>query len=236
MGRRGALASAPTRRSSPIPTCSISRSASSARRSCRITSTCIRGSCRPAPIGETLPGAARSPAVRDPRSTIALMFALTINASLLILAAAAFHHTGRTRNRRDRRGAYAPRSPCSAPPSRRPVRHRASVLRPELHRDGHDGGTDRHGRVHQFQAAALAAPPRHARHRDRAGGRRHHRVRRIRHGATSHPEPGGPEPAAALRGGAAGDVDGVEEAKMGPLVAPCGCRSSRASSRPSSWR
>ncbi len=29
-------------------------------------------------------------------STIALMFALTINASLLILAAAAFHHTGRT--------------------------------------------------------------------------------------------------------------------------------------------
>ena len=29
-------------------------------------------------------------------STIALMFALTINASLLILAAAAFHATGRT--------------------------------------------------------------------------------------------------------------------------------------------
>ena len=46
--------------------------------------------------GETLPERREALRFATLDSTIALMFALTINASLLILAAAAFHSTGRT--------------------------------------------------------------------------------------------------------------------------------------------
>lgn len=46
--------------------------------------------------GETLPERREAMRFATLDSTLALMFALTINASLLILAAAAFHHTGRT--------------------------------------------------------------------------------------------------------------------------------------------
>ena len=46
--------------------------------------------------GETLPEQREALRFATLDSTIALMFALTINASLLILAAAAFHNTGRT--------------------------------------------------------------------------------------------------------------------------------------------
>jgi len=46
--------------------------------------------------GDTLPERREALRFATLDSTIALMFALTVNASLLILAAAAFHHTGRT--------------------------------------------------------------------------------------------------------------------------------------------
>jgi manganese transport protein len=46
-------------------------------------------------LGETIPEKRESLRFATIDSTIALMFALTINASLLILAAATFHHTGR---------------------------------------------------------------------------------------------------------------------------------------------
>ena len=69
--------------------------------------------------GDTLPEKREALRFATLDSTVALMFALTINASILILAAAAFHQTGRTGDRRARRGAYAARSRCSAPPSRR---------------------------------------------------------------------------------------------------------------------
>jgi manganese transport protein len=46
--------------------------------------------------GDTLPEKREALRFATLDSTLALMFALTINASLLILAAAAFHHTGRT--------------------------------------------------------------------------------------------------------------------------------------------
>ncbi|MBM6594214.1 Nramp family divalent metal transporter [Microvirga pudoricolor] len=46
--------------------------------------------------GDTLPEKREALRYATLDSTLALMFALTINASLLILAAAAFHHTGRT--------------------------------------------------------------------------------------------------------------------------------------------
>ncbi|WP_210483320.1 Nramp family divalent metal transporter [Microvirga antarctica] len=46
--------------------------------------------------GDTLPEKREALRFATIDSTIALMFALTVNASLLILAAAAFHHTGRT--------------------------------------------------------------------------------------------------------------------------------------------
>ena len=63
-------------------------------------------------------------------STVALMFALLINASILILAAATFHAHGRDRRRRARRGAFAARA--AARPGHRAdaVRHRAALLRP----------------------------------------------------------------------------------------------------------
>jgi manganese transport protein len=51
-------------------------------------------------------------------STVALMFALLINASILILAAAAFHSTGRSEVA-ELSVAHGLLSPCSAPPSRR---------------------------------------------------------------------------------------------------------------------
>lgn len=46
--------------------------------------------------GDTLPERREALRYATLDSTVALMFALTVNASLLILAAAAFHHTGRT--------------------------------------------------------------------------------------------------------------------------------------------
>ena len=78
------------------------------------------------------------------------MFALSINASILILAAATFHARA-DRRRGTRRGA------CAAPaaPRRRdradPVRHRAALLRPELHGDGDHGRPDRHGGLPRFR-------------------------------------------------------------------------------------
>ena len=59
-------------------------------------------------------------------STIALMFALLINASILILAAATFHKAGRDRRGRARRGAFVPRAAARLGARAHAVRHRAA--------------------------------------------------------------------------------------------------------------
>ena len=139
-------------------------------------------------------------------STIALMFALTINASILILAASTFHQTGQTDvTELEEVHSFlvaAARLGLRADA----VRHRAACLRAELHGDGDAVGADRDGGLPRYPAAALSAAAGHPRHRHRARGHRHHLVRVGGHGAAPDPVPGGAQPAAALRHRAAGDV------------------------------
>ena len=78
-------------------------------------------------------------------STVALMFALLINASILILAAATFHKAGKTDV------AELGQAHALLPPllglghGADAVRHRAAVLRPQLDGHGDAGRPDRHG-------------------------------------------------------------------------------------------
>ena len=109
-------------------------------------------------------------------STIALMFALTINASILILAASTFHQTGQTDVAELERGAFVPRAAARLGLRADAVRHRASLLRAELHGDGDARRADRHGGLPRHSPAALAAAAGHPRHRHRPGGHRHHLV------------------------------------------------------------
>ena len=139
-------------------------------------------------------------------STVALMFALLVNASILILAAATFHQTGADDGGRNRR------CPCHAGAAgglaagAEAVCHRAAVLRPQFDGDGHHGRADRHGRISRHQAAGLAAAADHPHDRHRAGGGRDHLLRRRRHRHAADPQPGDPRLPAALRHRAAGDV------------------------------
>ena len=117
-------------------------------------------------------------------STMALMFALLINASILILAAATFHKTGQT-DVAELGQAHRCSRRCSAPAIAPTLfAHRAALLRPELDGDGDAGRPDRDGGLPRYPPAALGAPAGDARHGDRAGGRRHHLVRRGGHGAS----------------------------------------------------
>ena len=87
-------------------------------------------------------------------STVALMFALLINASILILAAAAFHSTGRSEVAEigeAHRSAGAAARLCLRADA---VRYRAAVLRPEFDRHGDPGGTGGDGRLPGNPAAA----------------------------------------------------------------------------------
>jgi Mn2+/Fe2+ NRAMP family transporter len=104
-------------------------------------------------------------------STIALMFALLINASILILAARTFNKTGQTEVAElgEVHKLIAPL--LGSGHGARAVRDRAAVLRPELDRHGHARGPDRDGGFHRYPPAALGAAADHARHRDRAGRR-----------------------------------------------------------------
>ena len=70
-------------------------------------------------IGKTIPEKREAIKFATIDSTIALMFALTINASILILAAATFHKTGQTEVCRNWAGRTSCSPPCSARPSRR---------------------------------------------------------------------------------------------------------------------
>ena len=77
-----------------IRKCSTSRSASSARPSCRIIFISIPRSCRRANLSGRATGKREAIKFGTIDSTAALMFALLINAAILVLAASAFHWSG----------------------------------------------------------------------------------------------------------------------------------------------
>ena len=83
-------------------------------------------------------------------STIALMFALLINASILILAAASFHKAGNT-DVVELGQASALLQPLLGSAMRADaVRHRASVLRPQFDGHGDAGRPGRDGGLHRY--------------------------------------------------------------------------------------
>ena len=88
-------------------------------------------------------------------STVALMFALLINASILILAAATFHADRADRGGRARRGARAADAAARLGDRADAVRRRAALLRPQLDRDGDAGRPDRHGGLPRHPPAGL---------------------------------------------------------------------------------
>ena len=90
-------------------------------------------------------------------STIALMFALLINASILILAAATFYKAGQDRCRRTRAGPCVSRAVARLGHGADPVRDCAVVLRDEFDRDGDVVGPDRDGGLSRHPAAAVGA-------------------------------------------------------------------------------
>ncbi len=143
-------------------------------------------------------------------STVALMFALFINASILILAAATFNKVGNTEivELGEAHSLLSPLLGAAIAPTLFGIA--LAVLRHQLdgHRDA--GRPDRHGRLFEDKAAALDAPADHPRHRHRPGRHRHHLVWRRRHGAAADPHPGRAVAAAFLRGLPAGLVHRVE--------------------------
>ena len=96
-------------------------------------------------------------------STIALMFALPINASILILAAATFNKTGQTdvAELDEVHTLLAPLLGSALAPTL--FAHRAALLRPELDGDRDAGRPDRDGGLPRHPPAAVAAAARHAR-------------------------------------------------------------------------
>jgi Mn2+/Fe2+ NRAMP family transporter len=102
-------------------------------------------------------------------STIALSFALFINAAILIVAAASFHHRPHRRGR-DRPRVQAAHAAAGRGRGQHGVRAGAAGLGAELHAHGHAGGADRDGGVPGHPPAPLGAAADHARHRHRPGG------------------------------------------------------------------
>ena len=139
-------------------------------------------------------------------STIALMFALTINAAILILAAATFNKTGQTgvSELGEVHALIAPLLGSAMAPTLFGIALLCcginstvtATLSGQIVMEG----------LYRHPARALGAAAVDAGDRHRAGGGRHHLVRRGGHGEAPDPEPGGAEPSASLRHRAAGDV------------------------------
>ena len=118
-------------------------------------------------------------------STIALMLALFVNASIVIVAAVAFHDTG-NQDVAEIEHAYRAAVAAARPRHRLDaVRGGAARLGPQLDGDGDARRADRHGGLPAPPPAALGAAARHPRHRHRPGGGRDRALRRARHRATS---------------------------------------------------
>ena len=139
-------------------------------------------------------------------STVALMFALLINASILILAAASFYKAGKTDvvELSQAQALLHPLLGSAIAPTLFGIA--LLVLRAQFDGHGDAGRPGRDGGLPRYPPAALAAPADHARHRHHPGGGRDDLLWRAGDGQAADPDPGDPEPAAALRGGAAGAV------------------------------
>ncbi len=87
-------------------------------------------------------------------STMALMFALVINASILILAAASFHKTGNTEVVELGPGVGAAASAAGLGLGADAVRHRPSVLWPQFDGHGDAGRTGGDGRASSISACS----------------------------------------------------------------------------------
>ena len=97
------------------------------------------------------------------------MFALFINAAILIMAAATFHGTGHEDVAEIGDAYQLLVAAARHDDGEHPVRGGAALLGPERDADRHAGRADRDGRLHQPAHPSVAAPPDHAAHRDRAG-------------------------------------------------------------------
>ena len=95
--------------------------------------------------GHTLPEKREALRFATWDSTVALMFALLVNASILILAAATFYKAGPHDSGGDRGGPFDAGAAGGLHAGAQALRHRALVLRPQLDGDGHHGGPDRDG-------------------------------------------------------------------------------------------
>ena len=158
--------------------------------------------------GDTLPERSEAIKLATLDSTIALMFALLINASILILGGRDLQQDRQDRCGGTRAGAFVPGAAAGFGDRADAVRHRALVLRAQFDGDRHAVGPDRHGRLPGYPPAALAAAAGDPRHRHRAGRDRDRLVRREGYRPASDPEPGGAELSASLCGGSAGHVHG----------------------------
>ena len=139
-------------------------------------------------------------------STIALMFALLINASILILAAATFNKAGKTdvAELEQVHSFLAPLLGSAIAPTLFGIALLCCGLNSTV-------TATLSGQIVMEGFLDIRLPAWARRlitraHRHRAGGDRDHLVRREGHRAAPDPEPGGPEPATAVRDRAAGDV------------------------------
>ena len=139
-------------------------------------------------------------------STIALCLALVINASILILAAATFHRAGKTDVAElDQAHAFlAPLLGSTLAPTLFAIALLCCGLNSTI--TATLAGPDRDGGLSQSAHRAVAAAHGDADDRDRAGGGRDDLGRREGDRSVADLQPGGAQPATAVRGGAAGDV------------------------------
>lgn len=139
-------------------------------------------------------------------STVALMFALLVNASILILAAATFNRTGHA-SVAELRDAHAMLAPLLGS-MLAPKLFAVALVRCGLNSTGDRdlGRPDRDGRLPAHPFAGVAEKACHPHIRDHPGRRCHHCLWRAGDGGTPHPEPGDPHFPIAFRHRALGDV------------------------------
>ncbi len=181
--------------------------------------------------GDSLPEKREALKYATINSTVALMFALLINASILILAAASFHKTGNTEVVELGQASALLHPLLGSAMGADAVRHRPAVLRPQFDGHGDAGRPGGDGRVHRYPPAALAAPAGDARHRHHPGGGRDDLLWRAGNRQAADPDPGDPERAAAVRGRAAGAIHGQPRQDGGAQGANLACGRSRSRSR-----
>ena len=112
---------------------------------------------------ETPPGKREAVRYAVLDSTVALTFALFINAAILIVAAATFHTSGHAGCRRDPGRVQAADAAAGRGRREPGVRARAARVRAELDAHRHAGRPDRDGRISQHPAAPVDPPPDHPR-------------------------------------------------------------------------